>query len=79
MFENDVLKKILGPKREAVAGHWRKLRNAVLHDLYSTKFHSGDQIKEHDVGWACGTWGREEKGIQGFDGKNWTKDVCVKA
>jgi hypothetical protein len=35
VFENMVLRKILGPKREEVMGEWRILHNEELHDLYS--------------------------------------------
>jgi len=31
-FENRVLRGILGPKRDGVAGEWRKLRNEELND-----------------------------------------------
>jgi hypothetical protein len=34
VFENTVLKRIFGPKRDEVTGEWRKLHNEVLHDLY---------------------------------------------
>ena len=36
MFENSVLRRIFGPKRDEVAGEWRKLHNEELHDLYSS-------------------------------------------
>jgi hypothetical protein len=36
VFENRVLRRILGPKRDEVTGEWRKLRNEDLHDLYSS-------------------------------------------
>jgi hypothetical protein len=36
LFENRVLKRIFGPKRDEVTGEWRKLRNEELHDLYSS-------------------------------------------
>jgi hypothetical protein len=36
MFENQVLRRIIGPKREVVTGEWRKLHNEKLHDLYSS-------------------------------------------
>jgi hypothetical protein len=36
VFENRVLRKIFGPKRDGVAGGWRKLHNEELHDLYSS-------------------------------------------
>ncbi|KAJ4450850.1 hypothetical protein ANN_02281 [Periplaneta americana] len=35
-FENKVLRKIFGAKRDEVIGEWRKLHNAELHGLYST-------------------------------------------
>ncbi|KAJ4447057.1 hypothetical protein ANN_09046 [Periplaneta americana] len=36
VFENEVLRKILGAKRDEVTGEWRKLHNAELHALYSS-------------------------------------------
>jgi hypothetical protein len=35
VFENRVLRRIFGPKRDEVTGEWRKLHNE-LHDLYSS-------------------------------------------
>ena len=34
MFENRVLRRVFGPKRDEVTGEWRKLRNEELSDLY---------------------------------------------
>jgi hypothetical protein len=34
VFENRLLRKIFGPKRDEVTGKWRKLHNEELHDLY---------------------------------------------
>jgi hypothetical protein len=36
LFENRVLRRIFGSKREAVTGGWRKLHNEELHNLYSS-------------------------------------------
>jgi uncharacterized membrane protein len=36
VFENRVLKRIFGPKRDEVTGEWRKLLNEELNDLYSS-------------------------------------------
>jgi hypothetical protein len=36
MFENRVLRRIFGPKRDEVMDEWRKLHNKGLHDLYSS-------------------------------------------
>jgi hypothetical protein len=33
VFENRVLRRIFGPKRDEVKGEWRKLHNEELHDL----------------------------------------------
>jgi hypothetical protein len=35
VFENRVLRRIFGPKRDEVTGGWRKLHNEELHGLYS--------------------------------------------
>jgi hypothetical protein len=35
VFENRVLRRIFGPKRDEVTGEWRKLHNEDLRDLYS--------------------------------------------
>jgi hypothetical protein len=34
MFENKVLRRLFGPKRDEVKGDWRKLHNEELHNLY---------------------------------------------
>jgi hypothetical protein len=34
VFENRVLRRIFGPKRDEVTGEWRKLHKEELHDLY---------------------------------------------
>ena len=36
MFENRVLRRIFGPKRDKVTRKWRKLHNEELNDLYSS-------------------------------------------
>jgi hypothetical protein len=36
MFENRVLTRIFGSKRDEVTGGWRKLHNEELHNLYSS-------------------------------------------
>jgi hypothetical protein len=36
VFENRVLSRIFGPKRDEVTGEWRKLHNEELHDMYSS-------------------------------------------
>jgi len=36
VYENRVLRRIFGPKRDVVTGEWRKLQNQVLTALYSS-------------------------------------------
>jgi hypothetical protein len=36
VFENRVLRRLFGPKRDEVTGEWRKLHNEELRDLYSS-------------------------------------------
>jgi hypothetical protein len=36
VFENRVLRKIFGSKRDEVTGEWRKSHSGELHDLYSS-------------------------------------------
>jgi hypothetical protein len=35
VFENRVLRRVFGPKRDEVTGEWRKLHNEELNDVYS--------------------------------------------
>jgi hypothetical protein len=36
VYENRVLRRIFGPKRDEVTGGWRKLHNEELHGFYSS-------------------------------------------
>jgi hypothetical protein len=50
VFENRVLKRILGPKKDEITVEWRKVKNGELHNLYS----SPDiirQIKSRKMRW----------------------------
>jgi hypothetical protein len=51
VFENRVLRRIFGPKRDEVTGEWRKLHSEELHNLFS----SPDiirQVKSRRMRWA---------------------------
>jgi hypothetical protein len=60
VFENRVLKRIFGPKRDEVTGEWRRLQNEDTNDLYS----SPNIIRVNEMGGACSTYGGEENCIQ---------------
>ena len=36
VFENMVLRRIFGPRRDEVRGEWRRVHNEELNDLYSS-------------------------------------------
>jgi hypothetical protein len=50
VFENRALRRILGPKRDEVAGEWRKLHNEELNDMYLRNFIR--VIKSRRIRWA---------------------------
>jgi hypothetical protein len=50
VFENRVLRRIFGPKRDKVIGEWRKLYNEELHILYSFQ-NIIRQIKSRKLRW----------------------------
>jgi hypothetical protein len=50
VFENRVLKRTFGPKRDEVTGDWRKLHSEELHNLYSSP--DIRQIKSRRTKWA---------------------------
>jgi len=37
VFENRVLRRILGPKKKEMTGGWRRLYNEELHNLYASQ------------------------------------------
>jgi hypothetical protein len=50
MFENRVLRRIFGPKRDEVTRGWRKLHNKELRDLNSSSSIIR-MIKSRRMGW----------------------------
>jgi hypothetical protein len=51
VFENRVLRRIFGPKRDEVTGDRRKLHNEELHNLYSSP-NIIDMIKPRRMRWS---------------------------
>jgi len=51
VFENMVLRRIFGPRRDEVTGEWRRLHNEELNDLYSSS-NSVRVIKSRRIRWA---------------------------
>jgi len=60
MFENRVLRRIFGTKRDEVTGEWRKLHFEEFNDLYfSSNIVQVTKIKKNGRGTCC-VWGRGE-------------------
>jgi PAS domain-containing protein len=70
VFENRVLRRIFGPKRDEIAGKWRKLYNEELNDLYSSPKNVRviKSIRMRQAG-HVERMGGEERCIQGFGGE----------
>jgi hypothetical protein len=55
VFENRVLRRIFGPKRDEVTEEWRKMHKEELRDLYSSP--------SWELGGSCSTNGGEEESV----------------
>ena len=66
-FENKVLRKISGAKRDEISGEWRKLHNAELHALYSSP-NIITNLKSIQLRWA-GHVALMEQSINAYRGK----------
>ena len=64
-------RRIFGPKRDEVTGEWRKLHNKELNDLYPSP-NIVRVVKSRIMrrGVLYGTYGVEERCIQGFGGES---------
>ena len=68
VFENRMLRRIFGPKRDGVTAEWRKLHNEELNDLYCSQNTQG--IKSKRMRWADHVaFMGERRVIQGFGGE----------
>jgi hypothetical protein len=61
VFENRVLRRVFGPKRDEVTGEWRKLHNEELNDLYSLS-NIVRVVKSRRMRWAGHVARMEEEG-----------------
>jgi hypothetical protein len=57
VFENRMLRRIFGPKRDEVTGDWRKVHNEELHNLYSSP--NVITMMEYAMGTKCSTNGEK--------------------
>jgi len=59
VFENMVLRRVFGSKRDEVIGEWRKLHNEELSHLYSLP-NIVRVVKSRRMRWPGHVWGRGE-------------------
>ena len=66
MFENRVLRRVFGPKRDEVTEEWRKLHNEELSDLYFLPniVRVVKSSEKNEIGGACGAYGGGERCAQ---------------
>ena len=71
VFENMLLRRIFGSRRDKVTREWRKIHNEELNvlNVLLTKYCSGDEIGKNGVGGEFCARGEEERPIQGFGGE----------
>ena len=62
VFENRVLRRVFGPKRDDVRREWIKLNNVslIICIPHQIPYRSGDKIEKNEPGGACSTYGRGE-------------------
>jgi hypothetical protein len=75
VFENRVLRRIFGSKRDVVAGEWRKLPMRSFIFYTHPQILIGRSNQGDEVGGTCGTHGRGQECVQGFDGKARRKET----
>ena len=70
VFENRMLRRIFGPKRDVVTGVWRKLHNEELSDMYSLP-NIVRVVKLRRMRWTghVARMGGGERGAQGSGGE----------
>jgi hypothetical protein len=67
-FENMVLRRIFGPKRDNVTGEWRRLHNKEIYALYSSP-NIISVIKLRNIFRACSTYGERRGAYRVLVGK----------
>jgi hypothetical protein len=85
VFENRVLRRIFGPKRDEVTGGWRKLHNEELHSLYSSssiiimvkskRRWAGHVSRMGRKGMLIGYWWENQKRPLGRPTRRWVDNI----
>ena len=72
VFENRVLRKIFGPKRDHVTGNEKGYikKSPTIRSLLLTKDYSAGEVKRNEMGRACGTYGRRKIDLKKLEWRN---------
>jgi hypothetical protein len=82
VFENRVLRRKIGPKREEVEGGWRRPHSEKFHNLYASP-NIIRVIKSRGMKWEAGSvHGRDEKciqdcGLENMKGRDHLEDLGI--
>jgi len=68
MFENMVLGRMFGPKRDEVTGKWRKLHNELNVLYFSPSIVRVLKSRKNEMGGACSAYWEGKRRVQGFGG-----------
>jgi hypothetical protein len=68
VFENRVLRRIFGPKRDEVTGEWRKLHNEEHMICTPLPLLCGRKNRENEIEGACSAYGGGERCVQDCGG-----------
>jgi hypothetical protein len=60
VFENEVLRRLFGPKRDEVMGVEKTTSRRASCSVLLTKYHLGDKVTKTEMGRTCGTYGGEK-------------------
>ena len=68
LFQNRMLRRIFGPKRDEVTRKWRKLHYTLM-ICTAHPISLGDKTKKNEKDGVCSAYGGQERCIQDFGGK----------
>ena len=63
------VRKLFGSIRDEVTGEWRRLHNEELLSVLLSNYNSDEEMKNKEMGEACGMHGEEERGYSVLVGK----------
>jgi hypothetical protein len=69
VFENRVLRRIFGPKRDETKGEWRNYIMRSLMVFIPTQYYVVDKIEMNEMGGSCSANGGGERYVQGIGGQ----------